>query len=161
MKDMNSRLTYEVMHSCTKEIEAITTLGWVHDIPFTLVPPEIVAGFRGQRFTPNDFYFSDIWRESNHWNAAFVKDGKIIIFIYGTFNTLERDLYMARLGSMPSFQRRDSHLIHLVLDEVEKIAKSKKLEYIWTVTDRKGLDRKRDGRGNKRADKFILDNDKF
>lgn len=157
----DNRLTYEVMHSCIKEIEAITVLGWVHDIPFTIVPSEIVAGFRGHRFTPHEFYFSDEWRMPNHWNAAYVKNGKIVVFIYGTFNRLEKDLYMARLGAVPSFQKRDNTILQLVLDEVENIARGKGLEYIWTITNRRGLDKKRGGRGVKRTDKFVLENDKF
>jgi hypothetical protein len=143
-----------------RQIEA-TREDWVHDIPFILVPSDVIGSFREYRFTFEEFYNSKEWSLPSHWNAALVRDGKIVVFVYGRYSLLEKELFVGRLGSAPSFQGKGNRIIQLVLNEVENIARKKGLEYIWMMTDRRGLYRKGGGRGVKRTDKFILENDKF
>ena len=132
---------------------------WMHDISFIIVPPEIVAGFRGNKFTPEEFYSSQVWKESSHWNAAFVKGGKIVIFMYGHFHTLEKYLYVERIGSDPSFQSYGTKVWELMIEEAVRITKSKGFNYVWTVGWRKGEPRKflsaKGGRLNTR--KYVLE----
>jgi len=137
-----TRLTFEVMAASRKEIESVVVEGWVHNIPFTLVPPEIVGGFRGQLFTPNEFYFSDEWRMPNHWNAAFVRNGEIVIFMYGRFHSLEKYLYVERIGACRSIQAYGGRVWELAISEGERIARQIGCRYIWTATGRKGEVRK-------------------
>ena len=140
--ELDTRLTFQAMDSSKKEIESVTTEGWVHDIPFTLIPPEIVGGFRRQGFTPEEFYFSDEWRQPNHWNAAFVKNGEIVIFMYGHINTLSKYLYVERIGASPSVQSYGIGVWKISIEEGEHIAREKGCRYIWTTTFRAGEIRK-------------------
>jgi len=115
---------------------------WVHDIPFFLVPVDIVMGFRGNCFTAQEFYLSEVWKESAHWNAGLVKDGKIVIFMYGHINTLSKYLYVERIGACRSVQSYGLGVWELSIKEGERIAREKGCKYIWTTTFRMGEIRK-------------------
>ena len=115
---------------------------WIHNVPFFFVPVDIVLGFRGNCFTPEEFYFSEIWKEPNHWNAGFVENGEIAIFMYGHIHKLEKYLYAERIGASKSIQSYGNKVWELVITEAERIAKENKCKYIWTTTFRKGEIRK-------------------
>lgn len=115
---------------------------WVHDIPFFLVPVDIVMGFTGNNFTPEEFYLSTEWTAPNHWNAGFVKDGGIVIFMYGHTSKLEKYIYAARIGASRSVQSTSRWVWDMAIGEIEKIAREKGFRYIWTTTHRRGEIRK-------------------
>ena len=139
-----------------------TKLKWVTNVPFSMVPYSIVSQFNGHRFSISEFYESDIWRFPEHWNAGLFFEDRMIAFIYGTYDPLERDLFMKRLAADPEFQMGiKNNLIQMVLNEVENIARQKGAKIIWTMVSRKGFYRKRAGRGKINRDKFILENENF
>ncbi len=112
--------------------------GWLYNIPFYLVSVELVLSFRGASFTPIEFYQSKLWTDPSHWNAALVKDGTIVIFIYGTWQRLEKYLYVERIAALPSEQSYGNKLWKMCIDICEDYAREKGCEAIWTVTPRKG-----------------------
>ena len=158
-----SKITDEQISRFNEEKTAILSKHegtWVHDIPFFLVPVDIVMGFRGNCFTAQEFYLSEVWKESTHWNAGLVKDGKIVIFMYGYHDKLERYLYAARVGACRSVQSYGLEVWELVFKEFERIAREKGCTYLWTTTIRKGEVRKLmklENRGKLNTETFILD----
>ncbi len=67
---------------------------WKRNIPFPQVPPNLVLQFRGHRFTPKEFYFSSIWLRPDHWNSGLYINGDMIGFVYGTYDPMEKDLFI-------------------------------------------------------------------
>ena len=138
------------------------TIGWVRDVPFRMVPKEIVRQFKGHRFTEEEFYASDIWACRTHWNSALYENGRMVLFVYGTFDPLEKDLFVKRIAAIPEAQVGPRNfLVQAILNEVESIARQLGAVFIWTMASRKGLFRKGSGRGIIRMDKFIWENEDF
>ena len=103
------------------QVESPSKLKWITNVPFRMVPFSIVSQFKGHKFSVSEFYESDIWRFPEHWNAGLFYEDRMIVFIYGNYDPLERDLYMKRLAADPDFQMGvRNNLIQMVLDEVER-----------------------------------------
>jgi hypothetical protein len=134
--------TLEQFDAQRESILAVHEETWIHNIPFFFVPVDIVLGFRGNCFTPEEFYLSEIWKEPNHWNAGFVRNKKIVIFMYGHINKLEKYLYAERIGSDKSVQSYGLDIWELSITETERIGKENGCRYIWTTTGRLGELRK-------------------
>ena len=140
--------------------EESSKLKWVTDIPFNIVPFEIVSEFNGHRFTPTEFYESDIWTFPNHWNAALFFENKMILFVYGMFDPLEKDLYVKRVAADKEFQMGTRpNLIQIMLDKVDEIASKKGAVISWTMASKRGLFRKGMGRGEINKKKFIWEHE--
>lgn len=132
---------------------------WIRDVPFILVPPEIVGAFRGHRFTPLEFYTSEMWKLPDQWNSGYIFNGQMVIFMYGHFHKLEKYLYVERIGAAPSFQRYGLKVWELMIEEAKKITKAKGFDYLWTTGWRKGEIRKflAAGGGKLNTFRYILD----
>lgn len=139
-------------------------LKWHRDVPFIFVTPEIFCQFQGHRFTAEEFYKSEIWKNPMYWNSGLFLGERMVVFIYGIWDSLEKDLNMKRLAADRSFQSSDISIINMVLDEVESIGREKGAKIIWTMVTRKGLIRKAIEmvkRGKVNPYQVILENDKF
>lgn len=139
-------------------------LKWHRDVPFIFVTPEIFCQFQGHRFTAEEFYKSEIWKNPMYWNSGLFLGERMVVFIYGIWDPLEKDLNMKRLAADTLFQSPQKTIIEMIEDEVESIAREKGAEIIWSMVVRKGLVRK-GIRGSRRLRinpyQVILENDKF
>lgn len=153
------------MDQRSEQVEHTTkghSLTWRRNVPFACVPVRIIWQFNGNRFTTEEFYKSNIWTFPEHWNSALYFDGEMVLFMYGTYDPLEKDVYVKRVAADPFAQvGYKSYMVQMILDELDRVGREKGAVCIWTQTHRKGFVRKLLGRGYIAKHKLIIENENF
>jgi len=147
-----------MVHTETEIEDVGHRIEWIRDVPFNKVPRALVEEFKEHDFAPEEFYASDLWTYTGHWNSALYLKGEMVVFIYGSWDPLDKYLFLSRIVSDRKVRRPDDFLLNVIFDELRRIAKSRKAKMIWSMTSKPEFyEKKGRGRFTVRRDKVCIE----
>lgn len=118
------------------EIEELNNeLRWVHNIPFSSVPRELVEQLKERPYSYEE-YLERCNSLSNYWNFALVKGSDVLVFCWGFFDPLERLMHVVRLSIRPQLFRIDGKFLHFINNKLKEVGKSMGARKIYWITDK-------------------------
>ena len=112
-------------------------LRWFHNIPFRQVPKNLIEQFYA--YTYEEYLEFCPMLSRMYWNiAGYGLDSKspgMKVFLWGSFDPLERLVHVIRITIHPELFRVDGSFLEVILEELERYALELKVVRIYWITD--------------------------
>jgi hypothetical protein len=124
-----------------KEVDNLDELVSVKNIPFELVPRELIEQIRPYADPPTYEqwlawcpYFNKM---PNYWNIALVdKDSRIVAFQYGTWDPCGAEMQIIRSVIRPEYFRVSGKVLKRGVEDVRRLARELGMRRIYWITCR-------------------------
>lgn len=113
----------------------------VRDIPFELVPKELIEQIRPYADPPSYEQWL-LWcpyfnKMSNYWNLALInEENEIVGFQYGTWDPCGAEMHIIRGVIHPKMFRASGEVLRRAMDDARKLAKELGMRRIYWITCR-------------------------
>lgn len=109
---------------------------WRANVNFLSVPVELVEQFKG-KVSKSEWVVWAKWYNNNPgtWNLAYIEDDTVMVFIYGSWEPLDRELRVVRIVADKRLQGIKGEVLKEAIDTLRVFSKKVNATFVYFETD--------------------------